>query len=66
MTVQLAPTPHVPGHGSRHCLLIQARLKGQSELERHSGLQGSPVQGLQIAICVPYTSHVSPLTHGDG
>lgn len=45
-TWQRAWRPHVPGQGSRHLRLIQARFCAQSALTRHSGLQdgGAPMQ----------------------
>lgn len=36
---QTAYAPHVPGQGSRHLLLRQARSDGHSESLRHSGRQ---------------------------
>ena len=39
MTEHVAAVPHVPGQGSVHLLLLQARSRGQSALIRHSGLQ---------------------------
>lgn len=45
-TWQRALRPQVPGHGSWHFWLIQARFKVQSELTTHSGLHvgGEPTQ----------------------
>jgi hypothetical protein len=45
-TWQRALKPHVPGHGSWHLWLIQARFCGQSELTTHWGLHvgGEPTQ----------------------
>ena len=45
-TWQRALKPHVPGHGSWHFWLIQARFCGQSELTTHWGLHvgGEPTQ----------------------
>lgn len=37
--VQMASTPHVPGHGSTHLKPIQANGKPQSEFDSHSRLQ---------------------------
>lgn len=39
ITLHSASTPQEPGHGSRHLLLIQDKLFGQSGLITHSGLQ---------------------------
>jgi hypothetical protein len=44
MTLQRAPYPHVPGHGSWHLLRTQALSRAQSELMVHSGRQ--PEYGL--------------------
>lgn len=44
-TLQIALFPQVPGHGSLHLLLIQARFDAQSEFDVHSGrhsIYGSP------------------------
>lgn len=38
-TVQSAPTPQEPGHGSLHFSFIHALLLGHSALITHSGLQ---------------------------
>lgn len=49
-TWQVAPIPQVPGQGSIHFWLRQARFKGHSELWTHSGLQvgGLPMKpGMQ-------------------
>ena len=45
LTLQIALTPQVPGHGSMHLFLWHALLEGQSELTTHSGRHatyGSP------------------------
>lgn len=44
-TAHCAPIPHAPRHGSMHFWLLQARLRAQSALMRHSGLQdgGAPL-----------------------
>lgn len=39
LTIHFAPNPHVPGQGSLHFWLVQASLRGHSELTTHSGLQ---------------------------
>ena len=43
-TLQVALNPHVPEHGLTHFWLLQACVRGQSELTVHSGLQvgGAP------------------------
>lgn len=38
-TLQVALNPHEPGQGSTHFWLLQACVRGQSELTMHSGLQ---------------------------
>lgn len=38
-TLQTAPVPHEPGHGSLHFSRIHAKLLGHSELIVHSGRQ---------------------------
>lgn len=37
-TLHIAVTEQVPGQGSLHLFLIQAKLRSQSELRTHSGL----------------------------
>lgn len=38
-TLQTAPTPQEPGHGSLHFSRMQAKLLGHSALKVHSGRQ---------------------------
>ncbi len=63
-------SPQEPGHGSRHLLLIQARLRGQSPFITHSGRQlgGAPVnpgRQLQLAWWLTFW-HCELGPHGDG
>ncbi|CAB0002809.1 unnamed protein product [Nesidiocoris tenuis] len=69
-TLQMASVPHVPGQGSLHFWLIQARFDGHSLLLAHSGLQfgGDPWksgkqehEGLS-----PTALHCELGPHGDG
>lgn len=70
-TVHSAPTPHVPGHGSIHLNLIQARGGAQSALFSHSLRQpayGSPWNpGRHVQDPTPFLSwHSAFAPHGDG
>lgn len=67
-TSQRALCPQVPGHGSRHLLLIQAWFLGHSSLRIHSGRQFS--YGLPIYSGKhwhsPLPRHTALGPHGDG
>lgn len=66
-TWQTALGAHVPGHGSRHLLFMQALSLAQSELRTHSGRQtayGSPwYSGKQLQMP---SRHCAFDPHGDG
>jgi hypothetical protein len=49
-TTHWALIPQLPGHGSWHWVLIQAKLAGQSSCLTHSGLQPSVLKG---SPCIP-------------
>lgn len=58
MVSHLALSPQVPGQGSEHFCLMQALLRGHSELTVHSGLHpgGLPVySGKQEHTACPFT-----------
>lgn len=69
-TWQRALIPQVPGQGSKHFWLIQAKFNAHSELIIHSGLQdgGVPIQlGWQEQTAYLFTSlHILYGPHGDG
>lgn len=62
--------PQVPGQGSRHFWLIQAKLLGQSLFVKHSGLQfgGAPIISAKHEqdAWSPTTLHSAFKPHGDG
>ena len=71
LTLQMALTPQVPGHGSMHLFLWHALLEGQSELTTHSGLHatyGSPkYSGMHWQDPAPFRRwQLAFDPHGDG
>ena len=66
MTLQMAPEPHVPGHGSTQLKRMQARWREQSALVVHSRWGRSGSAGMHSA--TPFTTrHVaSSSPHGFG
>lgn len=71
LTVQSALSPHTPGQGFLHLLLVHALSRGQSEFVTHSGLQlvyGSPkYSGKHVQAPTPFLSlHIALAPHGDG
>lgn len=70
LTWHFANSPHVPGHGSWQCWLIQARIGGHSEFDTHSGrhIGGEPTNdGKQVQIAWPlYSRHLLFGPHGEG
>lgn len=65
-----ALSPHVPGQGSTHFLLMQARFRGHSALATHSGRQlgGTPMYPSKQEHVgrSPVTRHTLFGPHGDG